>query len=137
MSDSDEAAVITGGTRGIGAAIAHALARRGVRLVLNGRGRDPEVDQTLSELGTLTEVEMLAGDAADPATSENLAVVGSIPNSCPCDIPPIPLGSRRLGPPRRSLLDDRLGCGNSRLSGYDRLSDGQGSIAADGAGACA
>jgi 3-oxoacyl-[acyl-carrier protein] reductase len=72
MSDSDEAAVITGGTRGIGAAIAHALARRGVRLVLNGRGRDPEVDQTLSELGTLTEVEMLAGDAADPATSENL-----------------------------------------------------------------
>src|SRR5436190_7750883 len=72
MSDSDEAAVITGGTRGIGAAIAHALARRGVRLVLNGRGRDAEVDQTLSELGTLTEVEMLVGDAADPATSENL-----------------------------------------------------------------
>jgi 3-oxoacyl-[acyl-carrier protein] reductase len=48
--DAEKVATITGGTRGIGAAIAVLLAQRGVRLVLNGRGRDPEVDQTILEL---------------------------------------------------------------------------------------
>lgn len=70
--NSGEVAIITGGTRGIGAAIAAALARRNVRLILNGRGRDAEVDQTLSELKALTQVELLAGDATNPGTAEAL-----------------------------------------------------------------
>ncbi len=67
-----EVAVITGGTRGIGGAIAAALARRNVRLVLNGRNRDAEVDQLLSTLGQLTEVRFVAGDASDGAFATEL-----------------------------------------------------------------
>src|SRR6185503_1988603 len=73
MSDSDrEAAIITGGTRGIGAAIAVALLKRGVGVVVNGRGRDEEVDANLADFRRLGEVELLSGDAADPATAEAL-----------------------------------------------------------------
>ena len=64
-----EVAIITGGTRGIGAAIASKLAERGVRLVLNGRERDGAVEETLAGLMSKTEVEVYFGDAADPATS--------------------------------------------------------------------
>jgi NAD(P)-dependent dehydrogenase (short-subunit alcohol dehydrogenase family) len=71
--DAGKAAIITGGTRGIGAAIAMLLARRGVRLILNGRGCDIEVDQTLRELRETTEVEIVLGDAADAVTAEALA----------------------------------------------------------------
>ena len=57
MSDHrDEVAIITGGTRGIGAAIAGALAAHGVRLVLNGRNRDAEVDAAVAALGKATKV---------------------------------------------------------------------------------
>ena len=70
--DAGSAAVITGGTRGIGAAIAVLLAQRGVRLVLNGRGRDAEVDQTIAELKKISDVELITGDAADPHTAEAL-----------------------------------------------------------------
>lgn len=72
MGKSDEVAIITGGTRGIGAAIGAALGRRGVRLVVNGRNRDAEVDATIAELGALTDVEFEPGEAADPATAERL-----------------------------------------------------------------
>src|SRR5437763_16910206 len=67
-----EAAIITGGTRGIGAAIAASLLKRGVGLVVNGRGRDEEVETNLAEFNRLGEVELLAGDAADPAVAEAL-----------------------------------------------------------------
>ncbi len=49
-----DVAIITGGTRGIGGAIATALARRQVRLVLNGRKEDDEVRALLQDLGQLT-----------------------------------------------------------------------------------
>ena len=68
----DEVAIITGGTRGIGAAIAGALAARGVRLVLNGRNRDAEVDAAVAALRKQAEVELDLGDAADPATAARL-----------------------------------------------------------------
>jgi NAD(P)-dependent dehydrogenase (short-subunit alcohol dehydrogenase family) len=71
-SNPDEVAIITGGTRGIGAAIAAALAERRVRLVINGRGSDAEVESTLTKLKALTEVELLTGDAADSATASRL-----------------------------------------------------------------
>lgn len=72
-----EAAIITGGTRGIGAAIASALAERKVRLVLNGRQRDPEVERTLAALAAVTEVLFVEGDAADEATSVKLAAAAA------------------------------------------------------------
>lgn len=67
-----EVAVITGGTRGIGAATATALARRKISLVLNGRTRDAEVDKLLAELGAVTDVRFMAGDASDPAVAATL-----------------------------------------------------------------
>ena len=73
MADSEtEAAIVTGGTRGIGAAIAGALLKRGVRLLVNGRGRDEEVDANLAEFKRLGDVELVPGDAADPATAAAL-----------------------------------------------------------------
>ncbi|MBZ9934685.1 SDR family oxidoreductase [Mesorhizobium sp. BR1-1-16] len=70
--DERQVAVITGGTRGIGAAIAKALAARGVDLVLFGRNRDAEVDALLTELGAVTTVHFESGDAGDPETAERL-----------------------------------------------------------------
>jgi len=67
-----EVAIITGGTRGIGGAIATALARRKVRLVLNGRSEDDEVRALLRGLGELTDVRFQAGDASEAKTSAAL-----------------------------------------------------------------
>lgn len=67
-----EVAIITGGTRGIGAAIAAALAARGVRLVVNGRDSDAAVVATLAGLKAATDTETLFGDAADPAVAASL-----------------------------------------------------------------
>ncbi|WP_373506311.1 SDR family NAD(P)-dependent oxidoreductase [Aestuariivirga sp.] len=61
-----DVAIITGGTRGIGAAIATALAHRKVRLVLNGRTEDAEVTALVAELGKVTETVFMAGDASEP-----------------------------------------------------------------------
>ncbi len=60
-------AVITGGTRGIGAALAQSLAGRGARLVLNGREKDAEVEALLAELEPKTDVRFVAGSVADPS----------------------------------------------------------------------
>ena len=68
-----DVAIITGGTRGIGAAIALALARRGVRLVLNGRKEDDEVRALLKDLGQLADVRFQPGDASEARTSGELA----------------------------------------------------------------
>jgi NAD(P)-dependent dehydrogenase (short-subunit alcohol dehydrogenase family) len=67
-----DVAIITGGTRGIGGAIATALARRKVRLVLNGRKEDDEVRALLQSLGQLTDVRFHAGDASEASTSAEL-----------------------------------------------------------------
>jgi len=72
VNDTKKVAAITGGTRGIGAAIAMLLAEQGVRLVLNGRGCDPEVDRTILELKKISDVELITGDAADAHTAEAL-----------------------------------------------------------------
>lgn len=69
MAQSKLVAVITGGTRGIGAAIARSLAARDVDLVLFGRHRDAEVDALIAELEKTTGVLFVAGDAGDPATA--------------------------------------------------------------------
>ncbi|MGW2047455.1 SDR family oxidoreductase [Streptomyces sp. NPDC001858] len=64
---SGKAAVVTGGTRGIGRAVARALADAGAQVCVNARDAD-EVRRTAAELGGIG----LAGDVADPGRPEAL-----------------------------------------------------------------
>jgi NAD(P)-dependent dehydrogenase (short-subunit alcohol dehydrogenase family) len=57
-------ALITGASRGLGLALARALADRGWRLILDARGA-PALEATRRELAALTEVTALAGDVAN------------------------------------------------------------------------
>jgi NAD(P)-dependent dehydrogenase (short-subunit alcohol dehydrogenase family) len=57
-------AIITGASRGLGLALARALADRGWALVLDARGRD-QLERVARELGAITEVAAIAGDVAD------------------------------------------------------------------------
>jgi NAD(P)-dependent dehydrogenase (short-subunit alcohol dehydrogenase family) len=58
-------AVVTGASRGLGLALARALAERGYRLVVDARGADA-LEAARSQLAALTEVAALPGDVADP-----------------------------------------------------------------------
>ena len=57
-------AIITGSSRGLGLALARALAERQWALVIDARGGH-ELERAARELGRLTEVVALAGDVAD------------------------------------------------------------------------
>jgi NAD(P)-dependent dehydrogenase (short-subunit alcohol dehydrogenase family) len=57
-------AIITGASRGLGLALARALAADGWRLVIDARGAT-ELQHAARELGRLGEVVALAGDVAD------------------------------------------------------------------------
>jgi NAD(P)-dependent dehydrogenase (short-subunit alcohol dehydrogenase family) len=57
-------AIITGASRGLGLALARALAHRGYHLVLDARGA-PELQQAAIELEAITHVRALPGDVAD------------------------------------------------------------------------
>jgi NAD(P)-dependent dehydrogenase (short-subunit alcohol dehydrogenase family) len=57
-------AIITGGSRGLGLALARALAERGWRLVLDARGVDA-LQRVRAELAERTQVVALPGDVAD------------------------------------------------------------------------
>jgi len=57
-------AIITGSSRGLGLALARALAERQWSLVIDARG-GRELERAARELGLLTEVVALAGDVAD------------------------------------------------------------------------
>jgi len=57
-------AIITGSSRGLGLALARALAERGWALILDARG-GAELGRAARELGTITEVIALPGDVAD------------------------------------------------------------------------
>jgi NAD(P)-dependent dehydrogenase (short-subunit alcohol dehydrogenase family) len=59
-------ALITGASRGLGLALARALASRGWRLVIDARGAE-ELEAARAELAALSEVTALSGDVADPA----------------------------------------------------------------------
>ena len=65
-------AVVTGGSRGIGAATCRLLAANGARVVVNGR--DPAtLEETVSRIrGDGGEATGVAGDVADPAALERL-----------------------------------------------------------------
>src|SRR3954464_3388949 len=57
-------AIITGASRGLGLALARALAERGWRLVIDARERGP-LEAAARELSAHTEVVALPGDVAD------------------------------------------------------------------------
>jgi NAD(P)-dependent dehydrogenase (short-subunit alcohol dehydrogenase family) len=57
-------AIITGASRGLGLALARALAARGYRLVIDARGA-PELQRAATELEAVTHVRALPGDVAD------------------------------------------------------------------------
>lgn len=74
MPDSlrGKVAIVTGGGRGIGRAIAEAYAREGAAVVVCSRNRD-EVDSTAAFLRDRGgRAEVVAGDVGDPATAERL-----------------------------------------------------------------
>jgi len=57
-------ALVTGASRGLGLALARALARRGWRLVIDAR-TEAELEAARAELAALTEVVAVPGDIAD------------------------------------------------------------------------
>jgi NAD(P)-dependent dehydrogenase (short-subunit alcohol dehydrogenase family) len=57
-------ALITGASRGLGRALARALAERGWRLVIDARGAT-ELNEIAAELSKRTDVVAIAGDVAD------------------------------------------------------------------------
>jgi NAD(P)-dependent dehydrogenase (short-subunit alcohol dehydrogenase family) len=58
-------AIITGASRGLGLALARALARRGWTLAIDARGAR-ELELAAAELSELTDVTAVAGDVSDP-----------------------------------------------------------------------
>jgi NAD(P)-dependent dehydrogenase (short-subunit alcohol dehydrogenase family) len=71
-------AIVTGASRGLGLALARALAERGWRLVIDARERGP-LDAVATELAQHTDVVALAGDVADPLHREALvAAAGAV-----------------------------------------------------------
>jgi len=63
--------IVTGASRGLGLALARALAARGHRLVLDARGAEA-LEAVRAELAASTDVVALAGDVADPRHREEL-----------------------------------------------------------------
>jgi NAD(P)-dependent dehydrogenase (short-subunit alcohol dehydrogenase family) len=58
-------AIVTGASRGLGRALAYALAVRGFRLVIDARGADG-LERARAELAAHTTVDALVGDVTDP-----------------------------------------------------------------------
>jgi NAD(P)-dependent dehydrogenase (short-subunit alcohol dehydrogenase family) len=58
-------AIVTGASRGLGRALASALAVRGWRLVIDARGADA-LERARAELAAHTTVDALVGDVTDP-----------------------------------------------------------------------
>lgn len=69
----DKTAVITGGVRGIGKAIAKMFCANGANVILCYRSNDEEAKKTAEELAAFgTEVKVIKGDVADPETAKNI-----------------------------------------------------------------
>ena len=72
---STRVALITGASRGLGLAVAHAFAERGLDLILTARG-ETALRQAADELGATTRVVALAGDISDPEHDRRLVEAG-------------------------------------------------------------
>jgi NAD(P)-dependent dehydrogenase (short-subunit alcohol dehydrogenase family) len=70
--ETTRTALITGASRGLGLALARALAGRGWHLIIDARGA-AELEAVRAELAAQTRVTALAGDITDPAHREALA----------------------------------------------------------------
>src|SRR4051794_33861658 len=92
-------AIVTGASRGLGLALARALAERGWRLVIDAREAGPLQDAA-AELARDTDVAALSGDVADPEHRRALlAVAGG-----PVDL--LVNNASVLGPSPQPLLAD-------------------------------
>ena len=68
MNLQDKTALVTGGTKGIGAAAALALARDGAHLAISARHDDAEARSTLAAIRALSRrCEFIGADFAKPA----------------------------------------------------------------------
>lgn len=71
-SHNEQAILITGASRGLGLALARALAQRGWRLIIDARGAQA-LEAARAELARQTQVLAIAGDVSDPAHRRALA----------------------------------------------------------------
>ena len=71
MNFRDKTVIITGGSKGVGAACAMAFAKQGANLVIAARGRR-ELDLIAVKLRTMTSVAVVPMDIADLDACENL-----------------------------------------------------------------
>ncbi|MDZ7708565.1 MAG: SDR family oxidoreductase [Trueperaceae bacterium] len=71
MNVQDRAVLVTGGSRGIGRAVAHAFARRGARVAIGYRSDEAAAQATLAELPGGPHAAVQA-DVADPLQAERL-----------------------------------------------------------------
>jgi NAD(P)-dependent dehydrogenase (short-subunit alcohol dehydrogenase family) len=76
MASSTRTVLITGASRGLGRALARALAQRGWSLILDARGPEA-LDAIRGELAASTDVTAIPGDVADPAHRVALAEAAS------------------------------------------------------------
>lgn len=73
MQLHSKTAIVTGGSRGIGAATALALAREGANIVISSRHLDEDAAQTKRDIEALgVRCEMVVADCAVPAQCESL-----------------------------------------------------------------
>ena len=72
-NERERTALITGASRGLGLALARALAVRGWQLIIDARGAEA-LEVAAAELAAWTEVTAIAGDVSDPAHRRALAV---------------------------------------------------------------
>lgn len=70
FSVTDQVVLVSGGSRGIGRAIAQGFAERGAKVIISGREQET-LDATAAEIGTAeSPVKAIACDVADPAAIE-------------------------------------------------------------------
>jgi 3-oxoacyl-[acyl-carrier protein] reductase len=73
ISLKDRVALVTGGSRGIGRAIATALARAGAAVVVNYRGNQPAADETVAAIvGAEGRAVAIQADVSQPADVDRL-----------------------------------------------------------------
>ncbi len=73
MSYMNRTALITGASRGLGLALARALAEQGWNLIIDARGVEV-LNSVQTELSRYTQVTTIAGDISDPAHRRALAL---------------------------------------------------------------
>ncbi|MGH2522440.1 MAG: SDR family NAD(P)-dependent oxidoreductase [Anaerolineales bacterium] len=101
MTTSSRTALITGASRGLGLALARALAEHDWRLIIDARGAQA-LEAARAELSARTWVTALVGDVADPAHQRELAVAALAASG----LDAIVNNASTLGPsPQPRLLD--------------------------------